>query len=127
MSRSWSVSPVSAGLRCRCPRCGEGRLYEGYLTVAERCEHCGLDLRQADSGDGPAVFLILGLGALFVPLALWVDAVWSPSKWVHMAIWVPLVLGTTLLAIRPLKAYFVAQQYRHRASDSGSRGYDEDA
>lgn len=59
-----------------------------------------------------------------MPLALWVDALWEPSKWVHMAIWVPLVLGTTLLLIRPLKALFVALQYRNRASDSGSRDYE---
>ncbi|SME94664.1 Uncharacterized conserved protein, DUF983 family [Tistlia consotensis] len=126
MNAGWSVSPLQAALHCRCPRCGKGRLYGGYLEVADRCESCGLDLKKADSGDGPAVFLILGLGALFVPLALWVDAVWAPSKWVHMAIWVPTVLGTTLLLIRPLKAYFIALQYRHRASDSGTEDYDKD-
>lgn len=115
---------LRTALLCRCPGCGRGRLFGGYLEVAERCDSCGLDLKQADSGDGPAVFLILGLGTLFVPLALWVDALWEPSKWVHMAIWVPLVLGTTLLLIRPLKALFVALQYRNRASDSGSRDYE---
>lgn len=125
MTSAWPAPPLSAALRCRCPRCGRGRLYAGFLEVAETCEHCGLDLKQADSGDGPAVFLILGLGALFVPLALWVDAVWEPSKWVHMAIWVPLVLGTTLLLLRPLKALFIALQYRNRASDSGSRDYQD--
>ncbi len=56
------VSPVRAGLGCRCPRSGRGRLFQGYLTVAETCGSCGLDLRQADSGDGPAVFIIFILG-----------------------------------------------------------------
>ncbi|MEX2630768.1 MAG: DUF983 domain-containing protein [Tistlia sp.] len=124
MSAAWPRQPLTAALRCRCPRCGRGQLYGSFLEVAERCGHCGLDLKEADSGDGPAVFLILGLGALFVPLALWVDSLWEPSKWLHMAIWVPLVLGTTLLLIRPLKALFILLQYRHRASDSGSRDYE---
>lgn len=117
---------MRAAVTCRCPRCGEGRVFSGFLEVAERCEGCGLDLEQADSGDGPAVFLIFGLGALFVPLVFWVDSSFAPSKWLHMAIWVPLVLGTTLLLIRPLKAFFIALQYRHRAPDGGYRDIGED-
>ena len=58
------VSPIAAGLACRCPRCGRGRLFDGYLTVAARCSACGLDLSKADSGDGPAVFIIFILGFL---------------------------------------------------------------
>lgn len=112
---------MRAALTCRCPRCGEGRVFRGFLEVADRCDSCGLNLEQADSGDGPAVFLIFGLGALFVPLVFWVDSVFAPSKWLHMAMWVPLVLGTTLLLIRPLKAFFIALQYRHRAPDGGDR------
>ena len=49
------VSPFSAGMRGRCPRCGEGDLYAGFLKVHSQCESCGLDLKFADSGDGPAV------------------------------------------------------------------------
>ncbi|MEQ8165157.1 MAG: DUF983 domain-containing protein, partial [Alphaproteobacteria bacterium] len=64
------VAPLRAGLRQRCPRCGEGRLFDGYLKVAERCPVCGLELGRHDSGDGPAVFVIFILGALVVALAL---------------------------------------------------------
>ena len=53
------VNPVLAGVTCRCPNCGEGPLFQGFLTVAPQCEACGFDLRKADSGDGPAVFIIL--------------------------------------------------------------------
>ena len=58
------VPPLRAGLGCRCPRCGRGRLYNGLLTVVDRCAVCGLDLSPHDSGDGPAVFVILILGAV---------------------------------------------------------------
>lgn len=118
------VSPLAAGLGCRCPRCGRGRLYRGYLTVRETCEVCGLDLKKADSGDGPAVFIIFILGALVVPLALWVEAAFAPPMWVHLAIWPAAILGLSLGMLRPMKALMVALQFRHRASDSGTVGYD---
>ena len=58
------VNPVSAGLACRCPSCGEGPLFCGFLRVCPRCEACGQDLSRADSGDGPVVFIILIVGAV---------------------------------------------------------------
>jgi uncharacterized protein (DUF983 family) len=118
------VSPIMAGLSCRCPRCGRGRLYNGYLTVAERCSECGLDLKKADSGDGPAVFLIFILGAVVVPLALLFEASVEPPYWVHVVIWPPVILGGTLILIRPMKATLIALQYHHRASDSGTQDYE---
>ena len=61
---SWPrQSPVDVALRGACPRCGQGKLFAGLLRVAERCLTCDLDLRGEDAGDGPAVFVILGLGA----------------------------------------------------------------
>jgi uncharacterized protein (DUF983 family) len=87
------ISPVGAGLRCKCPRCGRGRLFHGYLTVAGTCESCGLDLEKADSGDGPAVFIIFILGFLVVPLALLLEAKAAPPYWVHVALWPVVILG----------------------------------
>ena len=66
-------SPFATGLACRCPRCGAGPLYDGLLTVAEKCSACRLDFGPHDSGDGPAVFVILILGAVVVALAFWLE------------------------------------------------------
>ncbi len=118
------VSPVSAGLGCRCPRCGRGRLFDGFLTVAERCSECQLDLTKADSGDGPAVFIIFILGFLVVPLALLLEALAAPPYWVHVAIWPIVILGGALVLLRPLKGLLIALQYYHKASDSGTQSYD---
>ncbi len=118
------VSPVSAGLGCRCPRCGRGRLFDGFLTVAERCSECQLDLTKADSGDGPAVFIIFILGFLVVPLALLLEALAAPPYWVHVAIWPIVILGGALVLLRPLKGLLIALQYHHKASDSGTQSYD---
>jgi uncharacterized protein (DUF983 family) len=108
------VSPLVAGLLCRCPRCGQGRLYSGLLTVAPACARCGLDLRAHDAGDGPAVFVVFILGALTVGLAILVEALFSPPLWVHAVLWTPLVIGGAILLLRPLKAGLIALQYRHR-------------
>lgn len=111
------IGPVTAAVRCACPRCGRGRLFAGFLKVVERCDSCGLELAKNDSGDGPAVFLIFVLGAVIVGLALWVEAAFSPPYWLHLVIWPALTILLTLATIRPLKAYVVALQYRHRRSD----------
>ncbi|MGF1611477.1 MAG: DUF983 domain-containing protein [Kiloniellales bacterium] len=118
------VSPVAAGLGSHCPRCGRGRLYSGFLTVAERCSECGLDLKKADSGDGPAVFMIFILGALVVPLALLVESLFEPPYWLHVVLWPPLILGSALALLRPMKGLLIALQFHHRASDSGTQDYD---
>lgn len=112
-----NVSPLSAGVRCACPRCGRGKLYRGYLTVAERCDACGLDLAKHDSGDGPAVFLIFILGFVVVPVALWVSMTVEWPLWLHAIVWSVVVLGMTLGMLRPAKAYVIALQYRYRRSE----------
>ncbi len=109
------VSPLVAALLCRCPRCGQGKLYDGMLSVAARCAFCGLDLRAQDAGDGPAVFVILILGAVVVALAILVEIVFAPPLWVHALMWTPVVLIGAILLLRPLKAGLIALQYRHRA------------
>ena len=118
------VTPLSAALGCRCPRCGRGKLFQGFLTVRERCEACGLDLKKADSGDGPAVLIIFFLGFLVVPLALWVESAFAPPMWLHMTIWPVVILGIALGLLRPMKALMIALQFRNRASDSGTVSYD---
>jgi uncharacterized protein (DUF983 family) len=112
-----SVSPYTAGLRCRCPRCGEGRLFAGYLTLAPRCERCNLDFSFADAGDGPAVFVILIAGFIVVGSALVVEATWRPPYWLHAVLWLPLLLILTLGLLRPLKGLLVALQFHHKAEE----------
>src|SRR3954471_22855897 len=81
------VSPFAAGLSCRCPRCGKGRLFDGYLKVVPRCEDCGLDLTFADSGDGPSIFVIFAVGPIVVILAFIADALFHPAPWMHLLLW----------------------------------------
>ncbi|MGF1593185.1 MAG: DUF983 domain-containing protein [Kiloniellaceae bacterium] len=116
---------ILTGLLCRCPRCGKGKIFSGILTVAERCNVCGLDLRKQDAGDGPAVFVIFFLGVIFMPLVFWVEFTFEPPWWLHMVVWSPLVVIVALALLRPMKGMLIAQQFRHHASDSGTVDYSD--
>ena len=117
MTGSQTPSPVEVGLRGCCPRCGEGRLFGGFIDLAPECGKCGLDYSFADSGDGPAVFIMMIAGFVIDGLVLWVEFTWSPPYWLHALLWIPLTLVLTIGLIRPLKGWLVAQQYRHKAAE----------
>ena len=118
------LSPIRTGLSCRCPRCGKGRLFQGFLGLRPRCEACGLDYSFADSGDGPAVFVIFFAGLIVVGSALVVEMRYEPPFWLHALLWGPLILATTLLPLRPMKGLMVALQYHHKAAEgrTGANG-----
>ncbi|MEM1048811.1 MAG: DUF983 domain-containing protein [Pseudomonadota bacterium] len=111
------LSPFATGMRARCPRCGEGPLFDGFITIAPRCPSCGLNFDFSDAGDGPAVFIILIVGFVIVGLALVTELAFRPAIWVHMVIWIPLTIGLALAMLRPLKAIMIALQFRHDAQE----------
>src|SRR3954453_3905751 len=104
------------GLACRCPRCGKGKLYAGFLTLKANCEACGLDYGFIDGGGGPAVFFTLIAGAIVVGSALIVEVKYQPPFWVHAALWLPLILATTLLPLRSMKSLLIALHYHLKAA-----------
>jgi uncharacterized protein (DUF983 family) len=111
------LSPFVTGPLCRCPRCGKGKLFHGFLNLAPRCDVCGLDYSFIDAGDGPSVFIILFAGFVVVAAALIVEATYQPPFWVHAVLWVPLILLTTIGPLRPTKGLMVALQYHHKAAE----------
>jgi uncharacterized protein (DUF983 family) len=109
--------PIGRGLRGQCPRCGEGRLFQGFLSLRSACERCGLDYGFADAGDGPAVFVILLGGFIVVFAALITEIVYQPPYWVHAVLWLPLILIVTLAPLRLIKGLLIALQYHHKAAE----------
>ncbi|MGA1800922.1 DUF983 domain-containing protein [Rhizobium sp. HT1-10] len=111
------VDPFKVGLSGRCPRCGQGKLFDGVLALRPRCAACGLDYSSADSGDGPAVFVILIVGFIIIGMVLWLQVNYGPPIWVHGVLFGPLTILLSLLALRWSKGIFVALQYRNNASE----------
>lgn len=110
-------STAFASLLGRCPRCGKGSLFAGYLQVAPGCAACGLDYAGFDAGDGPAVFVILIVGGIVAGSALFVEVKYQPPYWVHAVIWIPLILILSFAMLRFVKALLLVLQYRHKAGE----------
>jgi uncharacterized protein (DUF983 family) len=108
---------LTAALLSRCPRCGKGPLFDGYLSVAPRCRACDLDYAMFDAGDGPAVFVILIVGAIVAGSALIVEFTYQPPYWVHAIIWIPAILILTTVFLRLAKSTLLVLQYKHRAGE----------
>jgi uncharacterized protein (DUF983 family) len=110
--------PLLAGAAGRCPNCGEGYLFEGFLKVSPRCEACGFDLASADSGDGPAVFVILIAGLIVAFGALITMVAWRTPVWLTLLIWLPMTLIIVLALLRPMKGLMLAAQFKNKASQA---------
>ena len=108
-------SPYITGLLCRCPRCGKGKLFDGFLTVKPECESCGLNFTFANVGDGATIFVIMIAGAIVVVAALITEVKYQPPYWLHAALWIPLILIVTLWPLRGLKSLLISLQYHHKA------------
>lgn len=110
-------SSLVVGLRCRCPRCGEGRLFRGFLTVDKSCEACGLDFGFADPADGPAFFVMTGVGIIVIAIWAWLAVVLQPPIWLQIVTVFPVLIVGCLGTLRPVKAWLVAEQFIHKAEE----------
>lgn len=112
-----TVSPVSAAIAGRCPRCGRGSLFRQVLNLRDRCGSCGLDYTFIDTGDGPAVFAIFILGTLMMGGALYVEFTYEPPVWVHIVAWGVLTPLVALGLLRLIKGWLIGQQFKHKAEE----------
>ena len=113
---------IQRGFRCRCPRCGEGKLFRAFLKVDDHCSVCGLDFTPHRADDLPAYLVIVIVGHIVVPLALWIETDYSPPVWLQLAIYLPLTLFASLGLLQPVKGAVVGLQWALRM-----HGFDENA
>ena len=113
------AAPFVAGALGRCPNCGEGPLFSGFLKVSPRCSKCGFDLAKADSGDGPAVFVIFIAGFIAAFGILFTEVAIRPPIWVEGVIWLPIAVLLCVGLLRPFKGLMIAAQFANKASQAG--------
>ena len=111
------LSPVRTGIRCRCPRCGEGNLFKGFLALAPACDVCGLDFTFADPADGPAFFVICFTCVPAILFGVWIEIAYSPPYWVHLVTSFPAILVCCIPPLRPLKGWLVCSQFFYKAEE----------
>jgi uncharacterized protein (DUF983 family) len=115
-----------SGLAGHCPACGTGRLFSGYIQVRPTCEDCGEDLSPQRADDLPAYLTILVTGHIVVPLMYMVEKAYHPEYWVHLVLWLPMVLILSLGLLRPLKGAVVGLQWANYMHGFDPRHTDED-
>lgn len=123
--RVWPA--ISRGLRCRCPACGKGSIFDGYLTVVEACTECGEPLHHHRADDFPPYVTIVLVGHIVVPAVLAVERLWRPEIWIHLIIWLPLTLILSLVLLRPVKGAVVGLQWALRMHGFDPNTADPDA
>jgi uncharacterized protein (DUF983 family) len=110
-------TPMTLGIRGRCPRCGKGHIFGGFLSLAKRCEVCGLDLSFADPADGPAFFVMSIVAVPVTIFAVWLELGYEPPFWVHLLTTFPLLVISSVLLLRPFKGWLVCSQYINKAEE----------
>ena len=98
-------------IRGRCPHCGEGKLFSGFLRVADVCDACGEELHHHRADDAPAYLTILIAGHIMLPFVLGVEEVFAPAVWVHLLLWGTLIPAVCLTLLRPIKGGIVGMQW----------------
>ena len=111
------IDPFKTGIACHCPRCGNGQLFSGYLKVKPRCSACDLDYGFIDTGEGPAVLVMLVVGFVVIGSALWLDGLFNMPVWLHLFIWLPVSVILSLILLRKMKGVMIALQYRTKAEE----------
>ncbi len=109
---------MKRGLRCCCPHCGQGRLFQAYLKISDKCSVCDQDFSKADSADGPAFFIMFVVGFIIVIGVFIVERSYAPPLWVHAVLWGPLTFGLSFLLLQPFKGLWIAVQFYHRAEEA---------
>lgn len=113
---------IRRGLRCRCPNCGEGKLFRAYLKTVDQCDVCGQEIHHHRADDLPAYLVIVIVGHIIVPLLLAVEKVVQPPYLVHLVVWLPLTLIMSLALLPPIKGATVGLQWALRM-----HGFDENS
>lgn len=99
------------GMCRRCPQCGRGAMFSGYLKVADHCANCGLDLTPQRADDGPAYVVILIVGHI-VGFTLPVFFTWFRDDPALLALIVSTLATALALSLLPgVKGAFVALQW----------------
>ena len=109
------------GALCRCPACGEGRLFRRFLKVADTCAACGEELHHHRADDMPAYIVMSIVGHIVVGLVVWAEFRYGWPVWLHLSLWLPLTLALTLALLQPVKGFIVALQWGLRMHGFGTR------
>ncbi|MGN7291526.1 DUF983 domain-containing protein [Rhizobium sp. SAFR-030] len=112
---------ILRGFRCKCPNCGSGRLFRGFLKPVDACAVCGEDIHHHRADDLPPYLVIFVIGHVTVSGFMMTDMIWPLSMWVHLAIWTPITIAMALLSMQPVKGAVISLQWALRMHGFGKQ------
>ena len=116
-------SPVSTGLSGRCPKCGEGALFKGFLKFNEHCESCGADFTMEDAGDGPAFFVMTIVMFVFIPIVIGFQFLTDAPGWLVFLIWGPILVLACIGLLRPFRGIMFNMQWVKNAQQVRAKDF----
>ncbi|WP_245943844.1 DUF983 domain-containing protein [Acuticoccus kandeliae] len=126
MSRSLIDAMLNGG-RCRCPKCGKGRLFGRFLKVEPTCAHCGEELHHQRADDAPPYMVMLIVGHVVVGLMLSFEIAYHPPMWLHAAIFLPMTVALSFILLQPVKGALIAIQWANEMHGFGIDGEEHHA
>ena len=116
---------MKRGFVGRCPRCGKGKLFRAFLKVDDHCSECGLDFTPHRADDLPAYLVIVIVGHIVVPTALWIETNYSPAVWLQLSIYLPFTFIASLALLQPVKGAVIGLQWALRMHGFDEKGADD--
>lgn len=111
---------IRRGLLCRCPHCGNGKLFDGYLAVVQKCSSCGEPLSLYRAADAPAFITMSIIGLLLIPVLGFGFTAFRADP-MTLALVVTAIIGAlTLVVLRLVKGAFVGFLWAQREIDRGA-------
>ena len=108
------------GTLCRCPHCGQGKMFRGYLKVADECSVCGEELKHHRADDFPPYVAIVIVGHIIIFLMLHMEMAYHVQPITHVLIAVPLAIILPLFMLPSIKGAIVGLQWATRMYDFGT-------
>lgn len=101
-------------IRCRCPNCHKATIFSGLLSIKAYCELCGFGLGRNDIGDGAAYLTMCIVGTFVTIFALLFETIYSPPLYIHVLVWTPVVILSSIVLLRIFKAFLIAMEFENK-------------
>ncbi len=111
---------LKRGALGRCPNCGEGRIFDGYLTVVPACDRCSAPLGRYPAADGPAFFTMIIVMLLLIPAIGFGWVLFRPEPVTFLVVLTAGVTLVTLVLLRIVKGAFIGYLWAKGEMDRGS-------
>lgn len=110
---------VRKGLLCRCPNCGEGRMFGSFLKTHDNCPVCHEELHHQRADDFPAYLVVFVVGHIVVGAFMGFEMMFELTTWQHLAIWIPITILSAIALIQPIKGAVIGMQWALRMHGFG--------